>query len=180
MNTVRCPLQTGDEGATLLLGYLDRQLDPETTSQLDRHVAQCESCARLVEGHRAVWSALEEYRPVAVSADFDDRVMARIAAEEPWWRRLLPAARGLAGWKAAMPVTAAACALLLAVGVWRGPHETPAAPAGSDSAAVAAEAQLVEDTLSDVEMLRQLGLTASEAGGAAAPAAAGAADVQTL
>lgn len=172
MNTVRCPLQTGDEGATLLLGYLDRQLDAETTSQLDRHVAQCESCARLVEGHRAVWSALDEYRPVAVSSDFDERVMARIAAEQPWWQRLMPTPGGFAWWKAAMPLTAV-CALLLAVGVWRTPAEAP--PGGGKTDTAAAEAQLVEDTLSDVEMLRQLGLTAGEA---AAPAAA--ADAQTL
>lgn len=172
--TVRCPLQTGDEGATLLLGYLDRQLDAETTSQLDRHVAQCESCGRLVEGHRAVWSALDEYRPVAVSSDFDERVMARIAAEEPWWRRLMPSAGpGFAWWKAAMPLTAA-CALLFAVGFWRTPNE--GSPVGAKSATAAAEAQLVEDTLSDVEMLRQLGLTT--AGEAAAPGAA--ADAQTL
>lgn len=156
MNTVRCPLQTGDEGATLLLGYLDRQLDAETTSQLDSHVAQCESCARLVEGHRAVWSALDEYRPVAVSAEFDERVMARIAAEEPWWRRLLlPPQTGFNWWKAAMPLTAA-CAVLLTVAVWRTPTSSDSLAPKMDSA----EAQMVEDTLSDVEMLRQLGLTA--------------------
>lgn len=158
MNTVRCPLQSGDEGATLL-SYLDRQLDADTTAALDRHVAQCESCRRLVEAHRAVWSALDEYRPIAVSADFDDRVMARIAAErDPWWRRLLmPGGGGMSWWKAAMPLTAA-CAVLVAVSLWRVPGD----PAPGNVRMDAAEAQQVDDTLSDVEMLRQLGLATAD------------------
>jgi anti-sigma factor RsiW len=152
MNTVRCPLQSGDEGA-ILLSYLDRRLDPASTEALDRHISICPDCSRVVAAQRSVWNALDQWEPVAVSAGFDDRVMARIAAErEPasWWRRL----NAHGWWRPAMPV-AAACVALLAVAVWREPVTAENPSPGMDSA----EVQQVEDTLSDLEMLRQLGLT---------------------
>ncbi len=167
MNTVRCPLQSGDEGAALL-SYVDGRLDAGSTELLERHLAICPDCAGVVEAQRTVWRALDQWEPVAVSADFDDRVMARIAADRPadsWWRRLFTAGEGgssFAWWKPAMPV-AAACAVLLTVAVWRGGTpvtpsvETPRAAVTMDSA----EAEQVEDALTDLEMLRQLGVTES-------------------
>ncbi len=159
MNTVRCPLQSGDEGATLL-SYLDRQLDPDTVDAYERHLAVCPECTRVVAAQRAVWQALEQWEPIAVSSDFDDRVMARISAEQPrpWWRRFLefPVSGSGGWWKPAMPL-AAACLALVAVSVWRGPlapGDRPL-PAAMDSA----EAQQVEDVLADVDMLQQLGIT---------------------
>ena len=157
MNTVRCPLQSGDEGA-ILLSYLDRQLDPESTEALDRHVSICADCGRLVAAQRSVWNALDQWEPVAVSLDFDERVMARIAVEPSpapsWWSRIFATANSHVWWKPAMPL-AAACVALLAVAVWRGPGDAQAPAVSMDSA----EVQQVEDTLSDLEMLRQLGLT---------------------
>lgn len=154
MNTVRCPLQSGDEGATLL-SYLDRQLDPDTMDVLERHLSVCPDCTRVVEAQRAVWKALEQWEPIAVSADFDERVMARIAAEQrPWWRLVLefPVSGSGGWWKPAMPL-AAACLALVAVSVWRGPLAP--VPVAMDSA----EVQQVEDVLADVDMLQQLGIT---------------------
>jgi hypothetical protein len=154
MNTARCPLQSGDEGA-ILLSYLDRQLDSDSTAALDRHVTVCADCRRVVDAQRAVWSALDQWEPVAVSEDFDSRVMARIAVEEaPWWRRILAPADGW--WRPAIPVTAA-CAAVLAVAIWRGPtmSDHPQQQSTMDST----EAQQVEDALTDLDMLRQLGMT---------------------
>ncbi|MCC6540183.1 MAG: zf-HC2 domain-containing protein [Bryobacterales bacterium] len=155
MNPARCPLQAGDEGA-ILLSYLDRQLDSGSMAALDRHVAQCPDCARVVESQRAVWQALDAYEPQRISADFDDQVMARIAAERPWWVRMMDA-QWLGGrghwWKMAMPLTAA-CLALVAVAVWKGGGEVRT-PVSMDST----EVQQVEDALADVEMLRQLGVT---------------------
>ena len=154
MNTVRCPLQSGDEGATLL-SYLDRQLDPDTMDVLERHLALCPDCTRVVEAQRAVWKALEQWEPIAVSADFDERGMARIAGEQrPWWRLVLefPVSGSGGWWKPAMPL-AAACLALVAVSVWRGPLAP--VPVAMDSA----EVQQVEDVLADVDMLQQLGIT---------------------
>ena len=154
MNTVRCPLQSGDEGATLL-SYLDRQLDPDTVLAFERHLSVCSECTRVVAAQRAVWKALEQWEPIAVSADFDERMMARIAAEQrPWWRRVLefPVSGSGGWWKPAMPL-AAACLALVAVSVWRGPLAP--VPVAMDSA----EVQQVEDVLADVDMLQQLGIT---------------------
>ena len=168
MNTVRCPLQSGDEGAALL-SYVDGRLDAGSTELLERHLAMCPDCAGVVEAQRTVWRALDQWEPLAVSADFDERVMARIAADKPadsWWRRLFTAGEGgssSAWWKPAMPV-AVACAVLLAVAVWRD-GGTPVSPV-SEVPRVAvtmdsAEVEQVEDALTDLEMLRQLGLTES-------------------
>jgi hypothetical protein len=159
MNTARCPLQSGDEGA-ILLSYLDRRLDYDSMEALDRHVSACPDCARVVQAQRTVWKALDQWEPVAVSADFDERLMRRIEAEQPplWRRMLAPVGHW---WKPAVPL-AAACGVLIAVSVWREPS-APAELPLMDSA----EAQQMEDALSDLEMLRKLGLTEAAPAGAA-------------
>jgi hypothetical protein len=147
----------------MLLGYVDRQLDAGTMAALDRHVPVCPDCSRVVEAQRAVWSALEAWEPIAAAADFDDHVMARVRAEadgapSSWWQRF--AAAMTASWKPAVPL-AAACAVLVGVSVWRG---------GSGGVAIesaitldTAEATQVEEALSDVQMLRDLGVASASA-----------------
>ena len=147
----------------MLLSYLDRQLSPDSMEAMDRHVAHCAECTRMVEAQRAVWRALDQWEPIAVSADFDDRVMARIAADGSpadrpvWWRRALEFPVSFGWWKPAMPL-AAVCVALLAVSVWRGPSLPDHSPTMDSS-----EAQQLEDALADVDMLRQLGVTEAQA-----------------
>jgi anti-sigma factor RsiW len=171
MNTVRCPLQSdGDEGA-LLLSYMDRRLDAASTQAMDRHVAGCADCARVLDAQRMVWNALDQWEPVAVRADFDELVMARVEAEQlrgaqPWWQRLSGYfAAGPAWVRPAMPIAAAACVAVVGVAVWRGPAAVERQTAPSMDSA---EVQQVEEALTDLEMLRQLGVAVD---GSALPSA---------
>ena len=62
-----------------ILSYLDRQLDPDTVLAFERHLSVCSECTRVVAAQRAVWKALDQWEPIAVSADFDERSFARLA-----------------------------------------------------------------------------------------------------
>ncbi len=54
-------------------------------------VKECAECRRLVEAQRTVFSALDQWAAPEVSADFDKKLYARIAADKPsFWQRFLP------------------------------------------------------------------------------------------
>jgi anti-sigma factor RsiW len=50
-------------------GYLDAELSSRQRSRMDRHVAVCHQCRRLLAGLRAVLGALHAQRTPASSAD---------------------------------------------------------------------------------------------------------------
>ena len=81
-------LTKNDQGAELLTGYLAKTLDTAGMAEVDRHIQECADCRGLV----SVWEKLDEFAAPEVTADFDARLYARMAAEDarqPWWRRLL-------------------------------------------------------------------------------------------
>jgi len=91
-------LTKNDQGAELLTGYLAKTLDTAGMAEVDRHIQECADCRGLV----SVWEKLDEFAAPEVTADFDARLYARIAADDarqPWWRRLL--------WRPAVPLVAA-------------------------------------------------------------------------
>ena len=150
---MRC-LAQDSQYAALLLDYCERRLEPDLAAEVERHVAICPDCARVVEAQKAVWQALDLWEPGAISADFNARLYERIreADAEPVWRQWLNAVPGW-HWKPAMPL-AAACLAILAVALWRGPA-MPDAATGDE----AIDVEQVERTLSDLEMLQQLTAT---------------------
>jgi anti-sigma factor RsiW len=149
-----CPLRDG-EGAEVIIGYVARTLDAETDSEFQRHLGACTKCREAVDAQEAVWSALDGWRPVTVSPDFDCKLFRRIAEEERgrWWR-------GLTWphwwWRPAMPV-AAACALLAGAFLLQHP-----APKISEEAQTQPKLEIeqVEHALDDMDLLRQLGVEA--------------------
>src|SRR5271169_493800 len=99
------------EGAEILLDYAHGTLDAARRIELDRHVESCMECRRLVEAQRIVFAALDEWKAPEVSADFDQKLYARIAAERPsFWQRWLPVTP-IVWWKPVVPVALAALAL---------------------------------------------------------------------
>ncbi len=157
--TMRCPLQD-QEIASILPDYCDRTLSPEMEEALESHFELCSDCRDTVKAQRAVWAALDEFKPDAVTPGFNDAVLARIAAESrPPWSRLL-------AWPdfSARPAIsmAAAAMVLIAVALFQGP--TTQTPAEVDDSARYLKSELIVDveqvdsTLDDIEMLRQLGL----------------------
>jgi hypothetical protein len=99
------------EGAEILLQYSGGKLDAAQMREADLHVESCAECRLLVAAQRAVFAALDDFDAPAVSADFDQKLYARIAAERPtFWHRWLPVTP-IVWWKPAVPVALAALAL---------------------------------------------------------------------
>src|SRR5229473_4720853 len=115
-----CPTVT--KSAEIFVDYCAGTLDPGRASEFSKHIEACDGCRRVVEAQREVWGALDGWTPVEVPPDFDARLYARIAQEQPapHWRRSLTGifrpAVPYSFWKPAVPL-AAACAVL-AVGFW--------------------------------------------------------------
>ena len=113
----------------------------EASLAVERHVAECAACRAAVTEHRAMWSALDAWEAPAISPDFNRRLYARIEADK----------RRSARWF--QPAMAAAAALVIVAGTaWMVERPAPA-PAEPQMKSVSVE---IEDTLDDLEMLRQL------------------------
>lgn len=151
---MECPRQNGTADE-LILAYVAQTLEPETQIALERHMSTCAACRELAEQQKAVWDSLEAWTPASISADFDQRLYERIAADNqtPWWRRLAGADWSWA-FRPAMPV-AAACAALLIAFLLKGPSlRHDAQPQVQPKVSI----EQVERALDDVDMLQQLSL----------------------
>ncbi|MCZ2146917.1 MAG: zf-HC2 domain-containing protein [Bryobacterales bacterium] len=153
-----CPLLSGEENAGLLLDYCNHKLAAEPVSVFERHMEHCPACRAFAESQMAVWKALDGFEAMSVSEDFDRRLFARLEDEQqaPWWSRpwgrLAVSTPGI--WRPAIPVAAV---LLLAAGLWIRPFSS--STPSTDQSVVRnpdhVDAEQVEKTLEDMEMIRQ-------------------------
>jgi anti-sigma factor RsiW len=150
---VRCSLKN-DVAAELLVGYTAGTLDPAAAADFDRHLGSCPACRAAVAQQRVVWSALEEWHPAPVSADFDARLYQRMAAEEhaAWWRRV---SWLNCSWRPAIPVVAAA-AVLIGAFLLKDP-DAFVTPPSQNQPSLQIE-QRVEHALDDMDLLTQIGV----------------------
>jgi len=152
---MNCPLKRV-ETADLLVEYSARRLDASKAVALERHVEVCAECSAFLTGQMAVWDALDAWEPPPVSMDFNRRLWQRIdkAAELPWYRGLL-GALGTANWK---PVFTMAVAVLVIAGGFLLDHrgERAVTPDAGTPGVSIIEADQLEQTLDDIQLLRQL------------------------
>ena len=144
-----CPLQT--EQTDLLLDYSAGRLDARGMALLAQHMETCRDCASFANEQKAVWDALDLWEPAPVSVDFNRQLWQRIeaAAAAPWYQRLGESLR-FANWKPVIPLTAAI--LVIATGFLL---DHPGAPSPAQGVSVT-EADQVEQTLDDIQLLQQL------------------------
>ena len=98
----------------------------------------------------------DAWEPPPVSVDFNRRLWQRIdrAAELPWYRGLFGALRA-ANWKPVFPMAAAV--LVIAGGfLLDHPGERAVTPKGATTGVSVIEADQLEQTLDDIQLLRQL------------------------
>lgn len=151
-----CPIER-DETDLLLddaAGTLARRgLHAEVAAELAEHMKTCPACTAFRRDQKAVWDALDLWEAPPVSADFNRRLWQRIdaAAAVPWYRNVAESLR-IANWKPMIPLTAA---LLLVVGGFLLDHPRAKTTAAPDSVSIV-EADQVEQTLDDIQLLRQL------------------------
>jgi hypothetical protein len=150
---MQCPTQHGDNMG-ILLDFCARRLSAARTLEIERHLELCAACRQAVESQQSVWNLLSEWEPEPTSADFDRRLYQRL--EEPertaWLVRLTGYVRAV--WKPAIPVLLTAATALTFVFV-REPEPAPA-PAPRSAAVETLDVNQVEQTLDDLNMLRQM------------------------
>lgn len=73
------------ENAELLPEYSAGKLETSRAVELERHLLTCPSCRDLASAQGALWSALDDWKDVAPSAEFDRRLYERIDGEVAWW-----------------------------------------------------------------------------------------------
>jgi anti-sigma factor RsiW len=158
---MNCPLRK-EETAHILLDYSAGRLDSARGAVLERHMENCADCAAFRMEQAAVWNALDVWQPAPVSLDFNRRLWQRIDAAEaaPWYTRLVESLR-FAQWKPVLPLTAAI--LLIAAGFLfdhpGGRAVVPTAPAATSVSV--SEADQVEQTLDDIQLLHQFNAAAA-------------------
>jgi anti-sigma factor RsiW len=154
-----CPLQTTE--TDLLLDYSAGRLSAPDAAILERHMENCPACASFRSQQTAVWNALDLWEPETVSMDFNRRLWHRIeaAAEAPWYKNLADTLR-FTNWKPVFPLTAAI--LVIAAGFLL---DHPGATTGPVSGVSVKEADQVEQTLDDIQLLHQLDAEAQPGGG---------------
>lgn len=162
-----CPVQNRDQ-AHLLLDYCARRMDPVSQARFEQHLQTCTECQAELRAQQELWDALDMLHPQAatVSTQFDERLYARIAAEEEgnWlarqWRRWFASGEPVE-WKPAFAM-AGACIALFTVLVfgYRGQAPEPGVTAQNDSVREVKmetfEVEQAETALEDLEMLRVL------------------------
>jgi len=161
---MNCIIENG-ANAELLLAYCARKLDAETTAILERHMEICPACREFAGNQRAVWAALDGWEAAPVSADFDRRLYQRIEQEVSWWDLLIRPFRPMFV-QQGLPIMAAACVMLMAVGLMRQPSVLQTVPQNESAQLESVQPEQVEHALETMQMLsdfnHQLRAAASE------------------
>jgi len=140
----------------LIVAYAARTLDAHAEADFERHLESCAGCRELAAQQRAVWSVLEEWHPLPVSADFDLKLAQRIARTKPGgWRLNLFRTWG---WRPLIPLAAACTVLIFAILLKDDDHASAPAPANQPRVRIE---QQVEHALDDMDMLKQIGVDVS-------------------
>jgi anti-sigma factor RsiW len=156
---MNCPIE--NHNPEMLVAYAAGELEPETTRELEQHLAGCAGCAPVAADQAAVWKALDAWEAPAVTPDFDRRLYTSIDAgvRLSWWDRLMHSFRAMP-LRQALPLTASAGLLLMAGLLLQHPSGfAPVAPRGE-----IVRANQVESTLDDLDLLRQFSMADSAEG----------------
>jgi hypothetical protein len=155
MNRMDCPLRR-EETADLLLEYSAQRLDAAGVAALERHMENCLECSKFRAEQTVVWDALDQWEPAPVSMDFNRKLWQRIdaAANAPWYRSLADSLR-FANWKPVFPLAAAILAIAGGF-LLDHPGKEVADRAEPVHSVSVTDADQLEQTLDDIQMLRQL------------------------
>jgi hypothetical protein len=159
---MNCPLMSEDT-FDVLLDYSAGKLDRIRSARLEQHKLVCAECSAFLAGQIDLWQTLDVWEPEQVAADFNRRLWQRIDGEAaaPWYRKLADAL-SMGMWKPAVPMAAAM--VLVAAGFMLD-HQgaRPPAPAIEAASSVSAlDADQVEKTLDDIQLLSQLDASTAE------------------
>jgi hypothetical protein len=160
-----------EEHTDHLLAYSAGKLDGEAAAKLELHMSSCDECAAIGKAQSGVWNLLDNWEVRPVSADFNRRLYARIdaASSESWLDRVSASVNDFLRPVFARPAFPLAAASLVIVAGFVFDHPGTSFSPGSKKPELHAssidmnakadlntvEADQVESTLEDMEMLRQ-------------------------
>jgi hypothetical protein len=163
---MNCPLES-ESTFDVLLDYSAGKLDRARAARLERHMLLCAECSSFLAGQTELWQTLDTWEPEPVSMDFNRRLYQRIEAETaaPWYLRIGEFLR-MGAWKPAIPL-AAAVVLVAAGFMMDHPGAFPVTQnvetaSGLTAGVTEIDADQVEKTLDDIQLLRQLDASAVE------------------
>jgi len=166
---MNCPLQS-ENTIDVLLDYSAGKLDRARLSRFEQHLPTCAECSAFLTGQTELWQTLDAWEPEPVSMDFNRRLWQRIDAEAalPWYRKLADSLR-TGAWKPALPL-AAAVLLVTTAFVMDHQRSVPATEGIATASGVSAgtsnaaplDADQVEKTLNDIQLLGQLDVSSAE------------------
>jgi anti-sigma factor RsiW len=131
----------------ILLDYVAGSLAAAQVAEFERHAKECSRCDALVASQAAVWRSLDEWKPEPVSAGFNRELWRRIdadAAAPSWTARLH-------FWKELAPLLALLA--LVVTGFVMDHHSRPQVTAPATVAVSVTEADQLERTLDDLQLL---------------------------
>lgn len=154
-------LSKNKRGMETLLDHCAGTLDRERSEAIEIHARQCSDCRALIAEQKNLWSALEEMDAPGISADFDERLYARIACDDAqpawcvWWNRI---SVGGFSWKPVLACVAAAAILAVGLSLYMSSY-MPAmrAPQAQDASRQirpeSVDVEQLELTLQDLDLL---------------------------
>lgn len=160
---MNCPMKS-EESAGLLLAYCTGRLDTKTAAALSAHIDACPDCREMCARQRLLWDVLDRWESAPVSPDFNRRLYRRIEETcaggfpRTFLRSLFSPVRPVIR----RPVFSvlATLALLVAGFLVEYPGIRYAEQAGNRPSpaaeAITVQADQVENTLDDMEMLHEL------------------------
>ena len=151
---MKCPSEHHEQSEALL-AYLAGERGTPAAAAMRQHLEACAACRQWVEDQQKVWAALDEWEAPSASANFDQRLYARIEQEVSWWDRCLRVFRPLSI-KVAIPVAAAAC-LTLALVMLNTPVPSPPRPA--TPVVEIQQPEQVEHALDDMQLMQEFNET---------------------
>lgn len=146
----------------ILLDYIAGRQNAVDAAIFDRHADQCAHCAALRTAQLAVWRSLDEWKPTPVSAGFNRELWRRIDAEAKSPSLMHQLTAGFNLWKRAAPL-AVAVALVVSAFVLDHSRQKPVKMQEGAVLVTAGEADQLEQTLDDMQLLHQVNVEAAAA-----------------
>jgi anti-sigma factor RsiW len=145
----------------ILIDYTAGNLDPAQAAAFERHAEGCARCAEFRSAQAAIWHDLETWKPAPVSEGFNREL----------WRRIDADAAGHTGWfsglrfniwKAVAPLGVAVAVIVTAFVMDHSPKNVRPQP-GSAVVVTASDADRLERTLDDIQLLHEVDAASTSA-----------------
>ena len=101
----------------LLDRFVNGELDASDRTRFESHLKICSDCRFEVHAQKKAWQMLAELSEIEPAPDYLERFRRRVAAEAPWYQKLIGSVQSLFRRRWALPAFSTALATLLLVAI---------------------------------------------------------------